>query len=134
VLFDSGKAEITPSGRIALDRLASAIIRVSEEISKEISKEEEKSGSEIAWVLQVDGHTDSRPISNSRFPGNLELSSARALSVVNYLIEKEVPKERLVAAGHGENAPLPLEPEEDGDSEDVLKRNRRIEIKVTSRH
>ena len=84
--------------------------------------------SEIDWALQVDGHTDVRPIASSQFPSNWELSSARATSVVKYLISRGVSPRRLVAAGYGEFQPL-----EDGVGEDVLRRNRRIELKLTNR-
>jgi chemotaxis protein MotB len=117
VLFPSGQAQMTPEGLAALDQLASAIIELERQIP-----------SEINWALQVDGHTDIRPISNPQFPSNWELSTARAISVVRYLASRGVSPRRLVAAGYGEFAPL-----EEGASEDVLRRNRRIELKLTNR-
>jgi chemotaxis protein MotB len=117
VLFESGQADLTVEGLQAIDQLAAAIVELTRAIPKEID-----------WALQVDGHTDIRPISSSQFPSNWELSTARAISVVRYLISRGVPAERLVAAGYGEFRPL-----EDGNSEDVLKRNRRIELKLTNR-
>jgi chemotaxis protein MotB len=117
VLFPSGQAQMTVEGLAALDQLASAIVEVERQIP-----------SEIDWVLQVDGHTDIRPIASREFPSNWELSSARATSVVKYLISRGVSPRRLVAAGYGEFAPL-----EDGNSEEVLRRNRRIELKLTNR-
>ena len=83
---------------------------------------------EIDWAIQVDGHTDARPIFSPSFPSNWELSSARATSVVKYLISRGVPPNRLVAAGYGEFQPL-----EQGNTDDVLRRNRRIELKLTNR-
>jgi chemotaxis protein MotB len=117
VLFESGQANLTVEGLQAIDQLAAAIVELTRSIP-----------SEINWAMQVDGHTDVRPISSSQFPSNWELSTARAISVVRYLISRGVPPERLVAAGYGEFRPL-----EDGNSEDVLKRNRRIELKLTNR-
>ena len=117
VLFPSGQAELTPEGLAAIDQLATAIIELERTIPPEID-----------WALQVDGHTDSRPISSYQFPSNWELSTARAISVVRYLISRGVPPNRLVAAGYGEFQPL-----EEGDSEEVLRRNRRIELKLTNR-
>jgi len=76
----------------------------------------------------VDGHTDSRPISSYQFPSNWELSTARAISVVRYLISRGVPPNRLVAAGYGEFQPL-----EQGTDEESMRRNRRIELKLTNR-
>jgi chemotaxis protein MotB len=84
--------------------------------------------SEIAWVLRVDGHTDVRPINSPLFKSNWELSSARAISVVQYLISLGVPAQRLVAAGFAEFQPL-----DTSASEDAYKRNRRIELKLTER-
>ena len=84
--------------------------------------------SEIAWVLRVDGHTDVRPINSPLFKSNWELSSARAISVVQYLISLGVPAQRLVAAGFAEFQPL-----DTAATEDAYKRNRRIELKLTER-
>lgn len=117
VLFPSGQAAMSPEGLGAIDQLARAILDLEGKIPKEVD-----------WALQVDGHTDVRPIGNPQFPSNWELSTARAVSVVKYLISKGVPARRLVAAGYGEFAPL-----EDGGAEDVLRRNRRIELKLTNR-
>jgi chemotaxis protein MotB len=117
VLFPSGQASMTAEGLAAMDQLAAAIVELDRQIPKEID-----------WALQVDGHTDSRPISNPTFPSNWELSNARALTVVKYLISRGVPARRLVAAGYGEFAPL-----DEGRSEDALRRNRRIELKLTNR-
>jgi len=117
VLFPSGQAAMSPEGLSAIDRLATAILELERTIPKEID-----------WALQVDGHTDSRPIGSAQFPSNWELSTARAVSVVKYLIAKGVPAKHLVAAGYGEFAPL-----EEGSSEEALRRNRRIELKLTNR-
>ncbi|MGO9484128.1 MAG: OmpA family protein [Rhodomicrobium sp.] len=119
VLFDSGQADMTADGRAAIDQLATAI--------KELDQEIGESAPRINWVVQVDGHTDKRPISSSKFPSNLELSLARATSVVRYLISQGVPAKRLVPAGRGENQPL-----QEGDSEDILRHNRRIELRLTN--
>jgi chemotaxis protein MotB len=117
VLFPSGSNQLTPEGLAAMDQLAAAIIELEKEIPKEID-----------WALQVDGHTDIRPIASPTFPSNWELSTSRAIAVVRYLISRGVPAERLVAAGYGEFRPL-----EAGKDEASLQRNRRIELKLTNR-
>ncbi len=117
VLFPSGQATLTPEGLGAMDQLASAIVDLEKAIPKEIN-----------WALQVDGHTDIRPIASAQFPSNWELSTARAASVVKYLIARGVSPNHLVAAGYGEFQPL-----EPGVDEDSLRRNRRIELKLTNR-
>src|SRR3546814_10870265 len=61
---------------------------------------------DLPWVLRVDGHTDKVPISTAQFPSNWELSTARAISVVKFLISQGIPAERLAAAGFGEFQPL----------------------------
>jgi chemotaxis protein MotB len=118
VFFDSGAAVLRPEGRAELDQLASALLEL-----------EKKIPSGINWVLRVDGHTDTRPVTgNSQFKSNWELSAARAISVVQYLIGKGVPPQRLVAAGFGEFQPIDA-----GSSEEAFSRNRRIELKLTER-
>jgi chemotaxis protein MotB len=118
VFFDAGQAVLLPEGRAELDKVASALTELDKQIP-----------SEIAWVMRVDGHTDSRPILNSPlFKTNWELSSARAISVVQYLISLGVPAQRLVAAGFAEFQPL-----DTAQTEDAYKRNRRIELKLTER-
>jgi chemotaxis protein MotB len=117
VLFPSGAATLTPEGLAAMDQLAAAIVDLEKSIPPEIN-----------WALQVDGHTDIRPIASSQFPSNWELSTARAVSVVKYLASRGVPANRLVAAGYGEFQPL-----ETGVDEESLRKNRRIELKLTNR-
>ena len=117
VLFDSGKAEINPVGRAELDTLANALGDLEREIP-----------TEIQWVLRVDGHTDKRPIQSPQFHSNWELSAARAIAVVQYLIWKGVSPQHLVAAGFGEFQPLDV-----GENDETYRRNRRIELKLTER-
>jgi len=117
VLFPSGAATLAPEGLAAMDQLAAAIADLERQIPKEID-----------WALQVDGHTDARPINSPAFPSNWELSTARASSVVKYMISKGVPAKRLVAAGYGEFQPI-----ESGADELSLQKNRRIELKLTNR-
>jgi chemotaxis protein MotB len=85
---------------------------------------------EIDWILRVDGHTDRIPISpGSPYRDNWELSQARALSVVRYMIDAEgIPPDRLAAVGFGEYQPI-----DPGAGPDSLARNRRIELKFTER-
>jgi chemotaxis protein MotB len=117
VLFASGSDALTPEGQAAMDQLAAAIVELARQIPPEID-----------WALQVNGHTDIRPIASPTFPSNWELSTARAIAVVRYLIKRGVPPQRLVAAGYGEFQPLEL-----GKDEASLQRNRRIELKLTNR-
>ncbi len=117
VFFDTGAAVLRPEGRAELDGLATALVEL-----------ERKIPSEIAWVLRVDGHTDIRPTTGLNFRTNWELSAARAISVVQYLISRGVSPQRLVAAGFGEFQPI--DPER---TEEAFSRNRRIELKLTER-
>jgi chemotaxis protein MotB len=117
VFFDAGQAALKPEGRSELDQLASALLDLEKQIP-----------SDIGWVLRVDGHTDVRPITSSAFASNWELSAARAISVVKYLISKGVAPQRLVAAGFGEYQPI-----DPGNTDEAYKRNRRIELKLTER-
>jgi chemotaxis protein MotB len=117
VFFDSGQAVLRPEGRIELDKLAAALLDLDKQIP-----------SDINWVLRVDGHTDTRPITNAQFKSNWDLSAARAISVVQYLIGKGISPQRLVAAGFGEFQPI-----DPGNTEEAFSRNRRIELKLTER-
>lgn len=117
VLFASGAEDINEQGTQELDKLAEALIDLERKIPPEIN-----------WVIRVDGHTDARPIRSARFPSNWELSAARAISVVRYLISQGVSPNRLVAAGFGEFQPI-----DPGTTEEAYRRNRRIELKLTER-
>ena len=117
VLFDSGSADVTGPGRAQLARLADALNQIAGEIPEDIN-----------WVLQVDGHTDIRPISTPAFASNWELSAARAISVVKFLISQGVPPWRLSAAGYGEFHPI-----DTAETQEAYRRNRRIELKLTNK-
>jgi chemotaxis protein MotB len=118
VFFDSGAATLRPEGRAELDKLAEAVVALEKQIP-----------SDINWVLRVDGHTDVRPLGpTSPFKTNWDLSAARAISVVQYLISKGVSPGRLAAAGFGEFQPI-----DPGTSDQALAHNRRIELKLTER-
>jgi chemotaxis protein MotB len=117
VLFETKQATIDPAGRTELDKLANALIELNHEIPPD-----------IPWIVRVDGHTDKKPIQSAQFPSNWSLSAARAIAVVQYLISKGVPPQRLAAAGFGEFQPI-----DPGDSDEANQHNRRIELKITER-
>jgi len=117
VLFASGASDIATAGKKELAQLARTLNSIAPNIPKKIN-----------WILQIEGHTDHIPISNKRFQNNWELSAARAISVVEFLIGQGVPADRLSAAGYGEFQPLDKRRDEIGN-----RRNRRIEMKLTQR-
>ncbi|MFZ5693988.1 MAG: peptidoglycan -binding protein [Pseudomonadota bacterium] len=117
VFFDPGQAVLKPEGRAEIDKIVDALIELEKKIPPD-----------IAWVMRVDGHTDIRPIANAQFPSNWELSSARAIAVVQYMISRGISPQRLVAAGFGEFQPLDTDK-----TEEAFRRNRRIELKLTER-
>jgi chemotaxis protein MotB len=116
VFFDSGRSDLKPEGRVELDKLATVLLDLEKTIP-----------ADLGWVMRVDGHTDIRPVTGL-FKSNWDLSAARAISVVQYLVSKGVPPQRLVAAGFGEFQPI-----DPGNTEDAYRRNRRIEFKLTER-
>ncbi|MBT3809010.1 MAG: peptidoglycan -binding protein, partial [Rhodospirillaceae bacterium] len=117
VLFGSGQAVLNPEGEGQLQQLAEALVQIAADIPDDIE-----------WILRVDGHTDERPISTARFPSNWELASARAISVVKFLVQSGIPPENLVAAGFGQFQPI------DGRQDEIAyRRNRRIEFKLDQR-
>ena len=113
VLFPSGSAQLQPGGEKQLASVAQRLLEISAKIPKD-----------LPWVLQVDGHTDTKPINTTAFPSNWELSAARAIAVVKFLHQQGIPYDHLVAAGYGEYQPL---------SAIDNARNRRIELKLTNR-
>lgn len=117
VLFDSGQAVLRPDGKSLLDRFVSTFLQLQGKIPPD-------SGLNI----QIQGHTDTDPISNARFASNWELSTARATEVVKYLIQKGIPSTRLSAAGFSEFFPAVA-----GKDEASKRQNRRIEIFFTRR-
>ena len=116
VLFPSGSAALSSEGRESLRPIAAAIIQLTDEIPDDLE-----------WVIRIDGHTDPVPIRTTS-PSNWHLSAARAISVVNWFEDLGVPSDRLVAAGFGEHYPIV-----EGRTAEANARNRRIELKLTSR-
>ena len=117
VLFNPGNADLGETAKRQLDPMIAALKEISAKIPKDLN-----------WVLRVDGHTDRRPISNAQFASNWELSAARAISVVRYMISQGIAPNRLVAAGFADFQPL-----DTGEGEEAYRRNRRIELKLTER-
>jgi chemotaxis protein MotB len=117
VFFQTASADLQESGKEQLAKLAETLKDLAKTLPKDIN-----------WILNVVGHTDKRPINMPQFRSNWELSAARAISVVKFLAEQGIPPERLSATGYGEYQPL-----DNGDSEEALSRNRRIELKFNQR-
>ncbi len=119
VLFDRGSADIGLEGKLQLDTISNVLKDISQKIPEDIN-----------WILRVDGHTDKTPVSeNSIFKDNWELSQARSLSVVKYMIDNhEIDPKRMYAAGFGEHQPI-----SSSDLKEDLAKNRRIEFKLTER-
>ncbi|MCR9221430.1 MAG: peptidoglycan -binding protein [Alphaproteobacteria bacterium] len=114
VLFDQGSADLGVAGKFQLLQFARTLNEIAGEIPGEIN-----------WILRVDGHTDRVPIATARFPSNWELSTARAISVVKFLIEQGVPADRLAATGFADQQPLDAR-----NVPEAYQRNRRIEMKL----
>ena len=119
VLFDVGKADLSLPGRLEIQKVAVILNQIVEEIPKNLN-----------WIIRVDGHTDNTSmVSGAEFKDNWELSQARALSVVRFMIsDLGLPKTRLAATGFGE-----FQPVSSGSSPEELAQNRRIEIKLTEK-
>ncbi len=117
VLFPPGGDALQPAGQAEMGKLADAARQLAREIPTDIN-----------WIIRVDGHTDNVPIRSGRFADNWQLSSARAASVVRFLVEQGVPAGNLAAAGFGEFQPLDA-----SDTPEARGRNRRIELKLTER-
>jgi chemotaxis protein MotB len=105
VLFKPGRANLSKKGRITLSKVAEVLAGIADR------------------EFQVAGHTDDVPIKSSDYSSNWELSTARALSVVQFLQDEGVPPENLSAAGYGEYQPVA-----ENDTKQGRRKNRRIEI------
>lgn len=117
VLFTSGESDLSGGGRGDLDKFAQVYQQVASQIPKD-----------LPVIIEVQGHTDKVPIRTARYRSNWELSTQRALGVVNYLIERGIPPNRLAAVGMGEFHPV-----DTSENPQSYRRNRRIELKITSR-
>jgi chemotaxis protein MotB len=117
VLFPQASAQLSDTAKQRLSVVASALKDIATKIPND-----------IPWVLAVNGYTDKRPINTPQFPSNWELSAARAITVINFLISQGVPADRLAAAGYAEHDPI-----DSGDSEEAYAKDRRIELKLTER-
>ncbi|MDP0930159.1 peptidoglycan -binding protein [Paracoccus onubensis] len=119
VLFPPGEASLSSSGHEQVAGVARMLSDIADEIPNEID-----------WMIRVDGHTDNTPLSGSgRYRDNWELSQARALAVVRYMIDElGFPADRLAAAGFADTRPV-----DEADTAESRARNRRIELKLTER-
>ena len=119
VLFEPASADLAADGQVQIARVAEILAEVSSSIPPEID-----------WVIRIDGHTDNTAMSGAgRYRDNWELSQARALSVVRFMIDElAFPATRLAATGFGEHQPIAT-----GDTPEALAQNRRIELKLTER-
>ncbi len=119
VLFPPGGAVLSDDGRAEIAKVADILRSVADDIPNEID-----------WVIRVDGHTDNVPLSGTgEYVDNWELSQARALSVVKYMIDfLAIPPDRLAANGFGQYQPVAA-----GSSETARAQNRRIELKFTEK-
>ena len=117
LLFDSASANLQENGKEKLKEIALTLMETTDQIPKDID-----------WIIQVEGHTDKRPINNNQFSSNWELSTSRANSVLKLLLEIGFAPERLAAAGYGEFYPI-----SEGETKNNYQQNRRIELKLTSR-
>jgi chemotaxis protein MotB len=105
LLFDSGSATLQPTGMPLLSEITNLLA---------VDKQH---------PIVIEGYTDDVPIATSQFPSNWELSTARATSVVRYLISSGISENRLSAAGYADLHPIASNATTDGRG-----RNRRVEI------
>ncbi|MFT7370947.1 MAG: chemotaxis protein MotB [Octadecabacter sp.] len=119
VLFEQGAAKLSPAGQLEISKVASILRDVAGDIPESID-----------WVIRVDGHTDNVPLSGAgEFANNWELSQARALSVVLYMVNSlTIPPDRLAANGFGQYQPI-----NSANTNEARAQNRRIELKLTER-
>ncbi len=109
MLFDQGSAIIKPEAMVTLQKIAETLAKFQNPVV-------------------IEGHTDSMPINNTKFPSNWELSTARATNIIKYLTTKyKMPPSRLSAVGYGEYMPV-----ESNNTPIGRAKNRRVDIIVLS--
>lgn len=107
--FNSGDAKVATSSLPALAKIAAVL-------------------SDLPNSLRLEGHTDSKPIHNSRFSGNWELSTARAIAMLELFQDRfDIPTARMAVAGYAENVPSDTNETEDGRAH-----NRRVDLVILS--
>lgn len=109
MLFDQGSAIIKPEALSTLENISAKL-------------------KEFDNPVLIEGHTDSTPIKNAKYPSNWELSTTRATNIISYLIEKQnFPPNRLSAVGYGEYMPVA-----DNNNSENKAKNRRVDIIILS--
>jgi chemotaxis protein MotB len=109
IIFDSGQADLKTAAQPVLQTIAQFI------------------DAHPALVVEIQGHTDSRPIRNLRYPSNWELSAARATQVARALVDRGISPVRITARGFGEYHPV-----SDNETEEGRGKNRRVEIRLAA--
>ncbi|MBN2359235.1 MAG: OmpA family protein [Deltaproteobacteria bacterium] len=107
VLFPSGSAQLSKDGQAAIAEVASVLASIPDR------------------KFQVEGHTDNVPIKTALYKSNWDLAAARAVTVVNKMVEASMPPDRISAASFGEHKPVAANETPEGRTQ-----NRRIEIVV----
>lgn len=116
-LFPSASADLGENGKQQLGQITSILKELNSLIPEDIN-----------WIIRIDGHTDRQPIRSPFFASNWELSTARAVSVVRFFAEQGIPEDRMAATGFSKFHPI-----DTADNPEAYRKNRRIEIKLTSR-
>lgn len=107
VLFESGSAVIKTEGQLLLDTMSRLLNTMDNEV-------------------EVQGHTDNKPIRTEKYPTNWELSVDRAVQVTRYFIQHhQIEPQRLKAAGFAEFQPLVP-----NDTPEHMAQNRRVNLLI----
>ncbi len=116
VLFSLGSDELGAEGQVEMQKLASTLMEIEKSLPTDID-----------WILQIEGHTDSLPVKKGQsYKDNWELSTKRALSVLRFLIKQGIAPSRLSASGYGSFQPI-----DNNNTKSARMKNRRIEMKIT---
>ncbi len=116
VLFSLGSDELGAEGQVEMQKLAATLMEIEKSLPTDID-----------WILQIEGHTDSLPVKKGQsYRDNWELSTKRALSVLRYLIKQGIAPSRLSASGYGSFQPIDKK-----NTSSARMKNRRIEMKIT---
>ena len=110
VLFDSGRADINPDANQLLDRISDILTEHADFIK----------------MVRIEGHTDNRPIKNTQFDSNWELSTSRAVNVLRRLLKtSKLGSAKFSAVGYGEFHPIAK-----NDTAANMAKNRRVDFVI----
>ena len=113
LLFDVGKADITPAGRDAIEKVVKMLPTIDQR-----------------YQIAIEGHTDDVPIHTAKYDSNWDLSSGRAINVLKSFTAAGISPQRLSAQGYADTRPAAALQTDPATHAKARSENRRVVIRV----